>query len=262
MPLQSNILKIGQFTESEMSRYYFRKSVHCDEYTLCIMHICIWCHICHLWFLNIICTIFIYFVYLKYSFSLLLMLKKCLSIITFWHLCVSVCLCVPIWKPAEGFENNLTDSLFKALPAYPIILVAESQVAMTPDCFVCPLTPLRGALVNQALPMRGQPRGERWSDISSLKMRYKRFYTSVVCRGTGTVMGRHRRTHTNKRHRWMYPWHSSALEKNERIYEVPCVYGACARDKSSYQQIFRRMLSGKIVIGQFDYQNGRLKMVF
>jgi len=39
--------------------------------------------------------------------------------------------------------------------------------------------------------MRGQPKGERWSDISSLKMRYKRFYTSVVCRGTGTVMGRH-----------------------------------------------------------------------
>lgn len=48
------------------------------------------------------------------------------------------------------------DSLFKALFASPIILVAESQVAMTPDCFVCPLTPLRGALVNQALPMRGQ----------------------------------------------------------------------------------------------------------
>lgn len=151
--------------------------------------------------------------------------------------CLSVFLsvCVPIWKPAEGFENNLMDSLFKALPAYPIIVVAESQVAMTPDCFVCPLTPLRGALVNQALPTRGRPRGERWGDISSLKMRYKRcLYTSVVCRGTGIVMGRHRRAHTNKRHRWMNPWHSSALDKNERIYEVPCVDGARACDKCSY----------------------------
>ncbi|KAG1947630.1 hypothetical protein F2P79_012544 [Pimephales promelas] len=83
---------------------------------------------------------------------------------------------------SEGFENNLTDSLFKALPAYPIILVAESQVAMTPDCFVCPLTPLRGALVNQALPMRGQPRGERWSDISSLKMR-SREASPEICSG-------------------------------------------------------------------------------
>lgn len=51
------------------------------------------------------------------------------------------------------------DSLFKALSASPIIPVAESQVAMTPDCFVCPLTPLRGALVNQALPVRGQLKG-------------------------------------------------------------------------------------------------------
>lgn len=143
-------------------------------------------------------------------FSLLLKLacqSSCLRV------CVLLFVCVPIWKPAEGFENNLTDSLFKALPAYPIIVVAESQVAMTPDCFVCPLTPLRGALVNQALPTRGRPRGERWGNISS-KMRYKRFlYTSVVCRGTSIVMGRHRHAHTNKRHRWTYPWHSSALGK-------------------------------------------------
>lgn len=59
----------------------------------------------------------------------------------------------------RGFDNNLIDSLFKALSASPIILVAESQVAMTPDCFVCPLTPLRGALVNQALPVRGRLKG-------------------------------------------------------------------------------------------------------
>jgi len=30
------------------------------------------------------------------------------------------------------------------------------------------------------------------------------------------------------------PW----KKKKERIYDVPCVYGACACDKSSYQQIF------------------------
>lgn len=41
------------------------------------------------------------------------------------------------------------------------ILVGGTQVAMTPDCFVCPLTSLRGAVVNQALHVRGkQKRGK------------------------------------------------------------------------------------------------------
>lgn len=30
---------------------------------------------------------------------------------------------------------------------------------MTPDCFVCPLTSLRGAVVNQALHVRGKQKG-------------------------------------------------------------------------------------------------------
>lgn len=53
----------------------------------------------------------------------------------------------------------LTDSSLDP-PASPLtILVGGTQVAMTPDCFVCPLTSLRGAVVNQALHVRGKQKG-------------------------------------------------------------------------------------------------------
>lgn len=55
---------------------------------------------------------------------------------------------------------DLMDSSFVPGPYPPTtILDGGSQVAMTPDCFVWPLTPLRGAVVNQALPTRGELRG-------------------------------------------------------------------------------------------------------
>lgn len=60
--------------------------------------------------------------------------------------------------------KDLTDSSL-APPAFPLtILVGGTQVAMTPDCFVCPLTSLRGAVVNQALHVRGKQKGGEAGD--------------------------------------------------------------------------------------------------
>lgn len=59
---------------------------------------------------------------------------------------------------------------------------------MTPDCFVCPLTSLRGAVVNQALHVRGKQKGGEGGGLHFLciKMRSKRFlYTSALYRAEG-----------------------------------------------------------------------------
>lgn len=57
----------------------------------------------------------------------------------------------------RGLSDSSLNPHISPLP----ILVGGTQVAMTPDCFVCPLTSLRGAVVNQALHVSGkQKRGK------------------------------------------------------------------------------------------------------
>lgn len=52
----------------------------------------------------------------------------------------------------RGLSDSSLNPLIFSLP----IPVGGTQVAMTPDCFVCPLTSFRGAVVNQALHVRGK----------------------------------------------------------------------------------------------------------
>lgn len=77
------------------------------------------------------------------------------------RVCVCLCLYVvhTLAKTQGSILKGLTDSSLGP-PAFPLtILVGGTQVAMTPDCFVCPLTSLRGAVVNQALHVRGKQKG-------------------------------------------------------------------------------------------------------
>lgn len=102
------------------------------------------------------------------------------------YLCLHVTLALA--RAQSGVLKGLTDSPFDPpLLSPPAILVGGTQVAMTPDCFVCPLTSLRGSVVNQALHVRGKQKGgEGRGCISSVKIRSKRFlYTSALCRAEG-----------------------------------------------------------------------------
>lgn len=78
--------------------------------------------------------------------------------------CALVCVCVAhaLALTQAGILEGLTDSSLPTPPSTPpplTILVGGTQVAMTPDCFVCPLTSLRGAVVNQALHEGGKQKG-------------------------------------------------------------------------------------------------------
>lgn len=76
--------------------------------------------------------------------------------------CVCVVACAHIGSNTRQHFQSFKWQLFGPPIYFPLtISVGDTQVAMTPDCFVCPLTSLRGAVVSQALHVRGkQKRGE------------------------------------------------------------------------------------------------------
>lgn len=68
-------------------------------------------------------------------------------------MCVCVFIHTHLPRDKAEFLKVLTGSPLLA------ILLGGTQVSMTPDCFVCPLTSLRGPVVNQALHARGKSKG-------------------------------------------------------------------------------------------------------